>query len=78
MGAARVGNKIIGLPLLSEAVYGTLISDPLAFRRYLQLWQALHLEIFPSQMADGFRFHNIITSRKLNLRMRRIQLVETV
>jgi len=77
MGAARMGNKSICLPVLSEAVYETLISDPPAFRRYLQLWIAKYPEIFPSQMADGFRFHDIITSRKLSLRMRRIELVTT-
>ena len=77
MGAARMGNKSICLPVLSETVYETLISDPSAFRRYLQLWIAKYPEIFPPQITDGFRFHDIITSRKLNLKMRRIELVAT-
>ena len=77
MGAARMGNKSICLPVLSETVYETLISDPSAFRRYLQLWIAKYPEIFPPQITDCFRFHDIITSRKLNLRMGRIELVAT-
>jgi len=77
MGAARTGNKSICLPVVSETAYEKLISNPSVFRRYLQLWIAKSPEIFPPQMADGFRFHDFITSRKLNLRMRRIELVAT-
>lgn len=62
---------------LSETSYGTLISDPIAFRHYLELWSAKHPEIFPPEITSGFWFHGFVTSRKLNLRMRRIQLLET-
>jgi hypothetical protein len=77
MGASKVGNKSICLPVLSEAAYETLISNAPAFRRYLELWVAKHPEIFPLQITAGFWFHDFVTSRKLNLRMRRIRLVET-
>jgi len=77
MGAARVGNKSICLPVLSETSYGTLVSNPTAFRHYLELWAAKHPEIFPAEMATGFWFHDMITSRKLNLKMRRIRLLKT-
>jgi len=77
MGAAKVGNKSICLPVLSEAAYETLVSNAPAFRRYLELWAALHPEIFPPQISGGFWFHDFVTSRKLNLKMRRIRLVET-
>ena len=77
MGAARMGNKSICLPVVSETAYEKLISDPSIFRRYLQMWIAKSPEIFPQQITDGFRFHDLIMSRKLNLRMRRIELVAT-
>jgi len=77
MGAARMGNKSICLPVVSETAYEKLISDPSTFRRYLQLWIAKFPEIFPQEITDGFRFHDFIMSRKLNLRMRRIELVAT-
>jgi hypothetical protein len=41
MGVVRMGNKSIYLLVLSDTVYETLISDPPAFRRYLQLWKPL-------------------------------------
>lgn len=77
MAKANIGNKSICLPVLSEAAYKTLISNPTRFRNYLNLWLAKHPEIFPAEMVTGFWFHDIITSRKLNLKMRRIQLLET-
>jgi len=77
MGVARMGNKSICLPVVSETAYEKLISDPSTFRRYLQLWIAKFPEIFPQEITDGFRFHDFIMSRKLNLRMRRIELVAT-
>ncbi len=77
MGAAKIGNKSIWKPVLSEAAYETLVSNAPAFRRYLELWAALHPEIFPPQISGGFWFHDFVTSRKLNLNMRRIRLVET-
>ena len=77
MGTDRMGNKSICLPVVSETAYEKLISEPSTFRRYLQLWIAKFPEIFPQQITDGFRFHDFIMSRKLNLRMRRIELVAT-
>jgi len=77
MVKANVGNKSICLPVLSEATYKTLISEPTRFRNYLNLWLAKSPEIFPVEMATGFWFHDIVTSRKLDLRMRRIQLLKT-
>jgi len=77
MVKANVGNKSICLPVLSEATYKTLISEPTRFRNYINLWLAKSPEIFPVEMATGFWFHDIVTSRKLDLRMRRIQLLKT-
>ena len=79
MGTARMGmgNKSICLPVVSETAYEKLISDPSTFRRYLHLLIAKFPEIFPQQITDGFRFHDFIMSRKLNLRMRRIELLAT-
>jgi len=77
MVKVNVGNKSICLPVLSEAAYQTLISEPTRFRNYLNLWLAKSPEIFPVEMASGFWFHDIVTSRKLDLRMRRIQLLKT-
>ena len=77
MGAVRMGNKSICLPVLSETIYETLVSNAPAFRRYLELWAKKHPEIFPPEMNAGFRFHDFVRSQKLDLRMRRIQLLET-
>jgi len=77
MGVSNVGNKSICLPVSSVAVYEALISNPVAFRCHVKLCAAKYPEIFPSQIAAGFWFHDFVTSSKLNLRMRRIRLLET-
>lgn len=72
MFVSNVGNKSICLPVPSVAVYEALISNPVAFRWHVKLCAAKYPEILPSQIADGFWFHDFVTSSKLSLRMRRI------
>ncbi len=58
MGVSKVGNKSICLPVPSVAVYEALISNPVAFRCHVKLCAAKYPEIFPSQIAAGFWFHD--------------------
>ena len=57
-----------------EAEYTTILADRQAFRDYLQQTYQNHRELFPAEMSEGFRFHGLVSSRKLNLDQRRIRL----
>jgi hypothetical protein len=69
------GDKTICLPIADEKEYGTLIKQTKAFRKYLDDQIKLHPELFPSEIAAGYRFHGFRTSAKLKLESRRIILV---
>ncbi len=77
MASAQRGDKSICIPVKDEAQYQNMIEDAQACRSYLmQLWRR-HPELLPSQFEKGFRFHSFVYSRKLKLRMRRIELCAT-
>ena len=57
-----------------EEEYTTILADRQAFRAYLQQTYQNYPELFGAQMSEGFRFHGLVSSRKLNLDLRRIRL----
>ncbi len=59
-----------------EEEYTTILADRQAFRAYLQQTYNNYPELFPAQMSEGFRFHGLVSSRKLNLDLRRIRLTK--
>ena len=66
-------HKSICVPFCEEE-YPTILADRQAFRAYLQETYQNYPELFPAQMSQGFRFHGLVSSRKLNLDQRRIKL----
>jgi hypothetical protein len=69
--------KSICVPFESEAHYVTCVADPQRFRRHLRGVFARHPEIFPAAFAEGFVFHDLYSSSKLNLVLRRIKVAAT-
>ena len=57
-----------------EDEYTMMLADREAFRAYLQETYQNNPELFPAQMSEGFRFHGLVSSRKLKLDQRRIKL----
>ncbi|WP_017327115.1 hypothetical protein [Synechococcus sp. PCC 7336] len=75
--AAKRGDKSICMPVETEAQYQSLMENADACRSHLmQLWRR-HPELLPAHFEQGFRFHSFVYSRKLGLRMRRIELHAT-
>jgi hypothetical protein len=66
-------HKSICVPF-QEDEYTTILADRQAFRAYLQQTYQNHPELFPAEMSEGFRFHGLVSSRKLKLDQRRIKL----
>jgi hypothetical protein len=69
------GDKTICLPIADEKEYSTLVKQTKAFRKYLDEQIKLHPELFPSEIAAGYRFHGFRTSAKLKMESRRIRLI---
>ncbi len=66
-------HKSICVPLIEDE-YTTILADRQAFRAYLQQTYQSHPELFPAEMSEDFRFHGLVSSRKLKLSQRRIKL----
>ena len=72
-----MGNKHICLPFASEAQYRDYIDDPAQYRQYLSRMLDQHPELFPTDMDQGFTFHDCYVSLKQDLIVRRIKLKAT-
>ena len=68
------GDKTICLPLSVELDYDTFVKDTAGYRLYLDQMIALHRELFPVGIEQGYRFHGFVSSGKLHLSTRRIRL----
>ncbi len=66
-------HKSICVPFCEDE-YTTIVADLKAFRSYLQQTYQAYPELFPAEMDEGFRFHGLVSSRKLQLDQRRIKL----
>ena len=70
------GDKSICLPVTSEKQYRQIIKDANAFRQYIAQTCNKHPEIFPTELEQGFWFHDFVFSTKQQLPLRRIKLKE--
>lgn len=68
------GDKTICLPIPSELDYDSWIEDTKAVRAYLDNLIAIHPELFPIGIEEGYCFHGFVESGKLHLSTRRIRL----
>ena len=73
MSSSQRLHRSICVPF-QEDEYTTILADRQAFRAYLQATYQNHPELFPDQMGQGFRFHGLVSYRKLYLDQRRIRL----
>ncbi len=76
MGDSVRGDKSICLPVTSEKQYRQIIKDANAFRQYIAQTCNKHPEIFPTELEQGFWFHDFVFSTKQQLPLRRIKLKE--
>jgi hypothetical protein len=71
------GQKTICIPVASESAYGELLDDLEQCRAYLDEMVGLHPELFPPQMQEGYRFYGLVFSKKLGVKLRRIQILSS-
>jgi hypothetical protein len=72
-----MGHKHICLPFASEAQYRDYIDNPAQYRQYLSRMLDQHPALFPTDMDQGFTFHDCYVSLKQDLIVRRIKLKAT-
>jgi hypothetical protein len=68
------GDKTICLPIPSELDYNSWIENTKAGCVYLDNLIAVHPELFPVGIEEGYCFHGFVESGKLHLSTRRIRL----
>jgi hypothetical protein len=71
----KVGDKSICLPIETKIDYEALVKNTPAFREYLNQQIAVHPEVFPAEIKDGYCFHGFRQSRKQGVTTRRIRLI---
>lgn len=72
----QAGDKTICLPIEAGIDYDALVEDREAYQIYLDQQIAKHPELFPEGMDQGYRFHGLVTSKRQQLKTRRIYLPE--
>jgi hypothetical protein len=77
MDISSAGQKTICVPVTSEAAYRKLIRNGNTFRSFLDQHIADHPELFPGEISQGYWLHDLLRSKKLNLTIRRIQIVSS-
>lgn len=77
MGISKAGQKSICVPAPSEADYHALVQQGNSFRTYLDQLIETYPELFPAEIITGYWLHGAVTSKKLNLKLRRIKVVAT-
>ncbi|MEO0756691.1 MAG: hypothetical protein AAFY78_07440 [Cyanobacteria bacterium J06648_16] len=68
------GDRTICLPIEEGIDYKQLVEDRVAYRQYLDAQIKRHPELFPAEIAEGYRFHGWVTSSRQHLKTRRIYL----
>jgi len=66
-------SHVIRIPISSDK-YDTIIKDATKFRIYLSEIIKLYPELFPPKITDGFRFKEIIESKKIKIYIRKIKI----
>lgn len=70
------GHKTICIAFTSEAHYQDCMQDKQKFHKHLNMTYAQHPELFPEAMRHGYKLNGFSYSKKQNIRMRRIRLVQ--
>ncbi len=68
----KTQNKTICIPCTTEK-YEQIIDNPAEFRNYLDNVINLHPELFPVTISEGYQLKDSRLSKKLGLRIRRIE-----
>ena len=68
------GDKTICLPIDSGIDYGSLVENERDYRSYLEKKIEKYPELFPLGIKEGFRLHGFVTSKRQQIRTRRILL----
>ena len=71
------GDKTICLAIGTDIDYDGLVENRTVYREYLDQQIAAHPELFPAEIAQGYRFHGLVTSLRQGLKTRRIYLPST-
>jgi hypothetical protein len=69
------GHRTICLGFESREAYDACVADATRFREHVEAQYRAHPELFPAEMSGGFSLHDRRTSAKLDVVVRRIQLV---
>src|SRR5262245_36617387 len=72
-----MSTKHICLPFPSEAQYRAYVDAPAQYRQYLLQMLGQYPELFPTDMDQGFTFHDAYISVKQDLIIRRIKVKAT-
>jgi len=75
IGSKPRGHKTICIPI-DETEYNEILDDPWAYRQSIDKVYAIHAELFPKAMGEGYTLHDKLPdSKKLSeIRLRRIKL----
>jgi hypothetical protein len=68
------GDKTICLPIDEGIDYESLVENEREYRSYLEEKIDKYPELFPSGIKEGFRLHGFVTSKRQQIRTRRILL----
>lgn len=67
-------SQAICLWVTDEAHYDAVFDDPRTFRAHIDAAFERHPELFPPGFESGYTFHDVRTSKKLGVRVRRLRL----
>ena len=68
------GDKTICLPIDKGIDYESLVEKEREYRSYLEKKIDKYPELFPKDIKEGFRLHGFVTSKRQQIRTRRILL----
>ena len=75
-GSATRKNRTICLPFLQE-LYGTIIMDTFELRKYIDEQVKNLPELFPTEITNGYRMKDSYMSKKIGIKIRRIEIMGT-
>lgn len=71
------GDKTICLGIAEDIDYDSLVADRAAYRQYLDQQIEQHPELFPTEIRQGYRFHDLARSLRQGLKTCRIYIPST-
>ena len=73
LSSAYQNNKTICLPI-SQEKHDAIVNDSKKFRKWIDDCYAQFSELFPSEIANGYRMKDLYFSQKLSILTRRIEI----